>query len=68
VFAFSHRCLRSRSRQYARDGNDLVELARLGRKNGAGQAAVSDYLTRAVDSARGAARALERMVPLLPPG
>ena len=52
--------------EYARDASDLVELARLSRTNGAGPAATQDYLDRALIAARGAGKALQRMVPLLP--
>jgi hypothetical protein len=52
--------------EYARDANDLVELARLGRSNGAPAAAMLDYAERALAAARGAGAALDRMVPLLP--
>jgi hypothetical protein len=52
--------------EYSRDANDLVELARLSRTNGAGPAALDDYVDRSLAAARGAAKALDRMVPLLP--
>ena len=52
--------------EYARDANDLVELTRMSRTNGGGPAAVQDYFERALVAARGAAKALDRMVPLLP--
>lgn len=52
--------------EYTRDANDLVELARLSRTNGGGPPAVQDYLDRSIDAAKGAAKALDRMVPLLP--
>lgn len=53
--------------EYARDGNDLLALARMARTNGGGPSAVKDYVERAFESARGAAKALDRLVPLLPP-
>ena len=52
--------------EYARDANDLVELARMSRTNGGGPLATADYLDRACDAARGASKALDRMVPLMP--
>lgn len=52
--------------EYSRDANDLIELARLTRTNGGGPQALQDYLDRAMAAAKGAARALDRMVPLLP--
>ena len=52
--------------EYARDANDLVELARMSRTNGGGPLAVADYLDRAVEAARGANKALDRLVPQLP--
>ena len=52
--------------EYARDANDLLRLAQLSRTNGGGPQATSDYLDRCVEATRGAARALDRMVPLLP--
>ena len=53
--------------EYARDGNDLLALASMARTNGGGPSAVKDYVERALESARGAAKALDRLVPLLPP-
>ena len=53
--------------EYTRDANDLVQLAKMSRTNGGGPVATSDYLDRAIDAARGASRALDRMVRLLPP-
>ena len=52
--------------EYARDLDDLVELARRSRTNGGGPAATQDYLERALVAAKGASKALDRMVPLLP--
>ena len=52
--------------EYARDANDLTELARLSRTNGGDPGAVQDYLDRSLIAAKGAAKALDRMVPLLP--
>lgn len=52
--------------EYSRDANDLVALARMSRTNGGGPAAVDDYVDRSMYAARGAAKALQRMVPLLP--
>ena len=52
--------------EYSRDGNDLVELARMARFNGAGPLAIEDYVQRSIVAARGCAKALDRMVPLLP--
>ena len=52
--------------EYARDANDLIALARLSRTNGGGPAAVQDYLDRAMIAAKGAGKALNTMVPLLP--
>lgn len=52
--------------EYARDANDLLELARLARTNGGGPPAIRDYVERAIVAAKGARRALDRMVPLLP--
>jgi hypothetical protein len=54
--------------EYTRDANDLLELARLSRTNGGGARLVDDYLDRSLDAARGASRALDRMIPLLPKG
>ena len=51
--------------EYTRDANDLIELARLSRTNGGGPLAVQDYLDRAMFAAKGAGKALDRMVPLL---
>ena len=52
--------------EYARDLDDLVELARRSRTNGGGPAATQDYLERALVATKGASKALDRMVPLLP--
>ena len=52
--------------EYARDANDLLALAQMSRTNGNGAAAAMDYLDRALVSLRGAGKALDRMVPLLP--
>ena len=52
--------------EYTRDANDLVALAQMSRKNGGGPQALQDYLDRSIVAAKGAAKALERMVPLLP--
>ena len=54
--------------EYARDANDLLALAQMSRTNGMGNgaAAATDYLDRALVSLRGAGKALDRMVPLLP--
>ena len=52
--------------EYARDANDLLALAQMSRTNGNGAAAATDYLDRALVSLRGAGKALDRMVPLLP--
>ena len=59
---------RAQARARIVDGsaNDLVELTRMSRTNGGGPAAVQDYFERALVAARGAAKALDRMVPLLP--
>ena len=59
---------RSEYIEYTRDANDLIELARMSRTNGGGPAAVQDYLERAIFAAKGAGKALDRMVPLLPRG
>mmetsp|Transcript_24460 Transcript_24460/g.78615 ORF Transcript_24460/g.78615 Transcript_24460/m.78615 type:complete len:186 (-) Transcript_24460:105-662(-) len=58
--------------EYTRDANDLVELAALDRKNGDPNdprtaIAVQDHLDRSMVAARGAAKALDKMVPLLGP-
>ena len=52
--------------EYSRDANDLIELARMSRTNGATHMATQDYLDRMMLAARGADQALQRMVPLLP--
>ena len=52
--------------EYSRDANDLVELARLARMNGGGTQAIQEYLERSIVAARGCAKAMDRMVPLLP--
>mmetsp|Transcript_37965 Transcript_37965/g.91070 ORF Transcript_37965/g.91070 Transcript_37965/m.91070 type:complete len:139 (+) Transcript_37965:1-417(+) len=52
--------------EYARDANDLFQLAQMSRTNGNGIAAAMDYVDRALVSVRGAGKALDRMVPLLP--
>ena len=52
--------------EYSRDASDLFALAKLGRSNGAGPIAIADYLDRAMAAARGADKALEQLVPLLP--
>jgi len=52
--------------EYQRDAKDLLALAVLGRVNGAGSEAVQDYVDRSLLSVRGADKALQRMVPLLP--
>jgi hypothetical protein len=51
--------------EFTRDANDLVDLARGARRQGAPQEVVSDYVTRAVDAAVGAKKALDVMVPML---
>ena len=52
--------------EYQRDAKDLLALAVLGCVNGAGSEAVQDYVDRSLLSVRGADKALQRMVPLLP--
>lgn len=52
--------------EYTRDANDLTELAILSRRQGAAQAITVDYLDRAFEAARGAGKAIDRLVPLLP--
>lgn len=52
--------------EYQRDAKDLLALAVYSRVNGAGSEAVQDYLDRSLLSVRGADKALQRMVPLLP--
>lgn len=56
--------LRTHARR-AGDSNDLVVLAKMSRTNG-GTSLTADYIDRALEAARGAGRALDRMVPLLP--
>eukprot|EP00310_Coccolithus_braarudii_P018394 CAMPEP_0183348484 /NCGR_PEP_ID=MMETSP0164_2-20130417/12979_1 /TAXON_ID=221442 /ORGANISM="Coccolithus pelagicus ssp braarudi, Strain PLY182g" /LENGTH=189 /DNA_ID=CAMNT_0025520087 /DNA_START=10 /DNA_END=579 /DNA_ORIENTATION=- len=51
--------------EYTRDANDLVELAKGSRRQGAPQAVTLDYLSRAIEAAKGSTAALNRMVPLL---
>eukprot|EP00966_Prymnesium_polylepis_P333635 7389084-Prymnesium_polylepis.1 len=53
--------------EYSKDAADLFALARLSRTNGAGLAAMTDYLDRGMLAVRGADKALSRLVPLLPP-
>lgn len=52
--------------EYQRDAKDLLALAVLSRGNGAGPDAVQDYVDRSLLAVRGADKALQRMVPLLP--
>ena len=52
--------------EYARDANDLLQLARMSRTNGGGPLAVQDYTARCLAALKGAERALDRLVPLLP--
>ena len=52
--------------EYSRDANDLIALAKMSRTNGGGPRAVQDYLDRSLEAAKDCARALDRMVPLLP--
>ena len=54
--------------EYSRDANDLIALVALDRRNGGRgmQDAIQDHLDRSLVAARGCAKALDRMVPLLP--
>jgi len=51
--------------EYCRDANDLVDLARGARRQGAPDEIVTDYITRAVDASVGAKKAVDAMAPLV---